>query len=466
MRGRHVAAPAGGGDAPAPAQRPDSGPPATTTADGVAGRQLPPPALGDEAGALIERLSAVLHGGPGPEDAPVPDGGSVPAGGAVPSGDTMPTAAPASPVVLSDRPDGTVVRLGWLVCKVHAADGDSVELAARLRIAAHPELRGVLLAPLPLGAAADGVPTPPPPGRAAPQGWHPDDGGQRPAGSAGAPLAGSTGAPERPGAQAASPGHGPRPTPDLLAPVHGGRLASLWPYGRPVSPADREAVPWEALAELLARLHQVPVAALPGPVPAMRGPAKVAGALDRLRAAPRAVAHSPAARAVADAALLLPAWARGAAPPPPAERLCHGDLHLGQLVRCGAAGGAPGAASTAGWRLIDVDDLGLGDPAWDLARPAAWFATGLLDAQEWTRLLTAYRAAGGPAAGPDGDPWPWLDGPARALTVQSAALGLAKAAAGRRALAADEEAMVAACARMVGLATAVDTGLPATATPA
>lgn len=57
-------------------------------------------------------------------------------------------------------------------------------------------------------------------------------------------------------------------------------------------------------------------------------------------------------------------------------------------MRCPAPDGA--------WRLIDVDDLGLGVPAWDLARPAAWYAAGLLAPEDWLCFLDAYRAAGGP----------------------------------------------------------------------
>ena len=47
--------------------------------------------------------------------------------------------------------------------------------------------------------------------------------------------------------------------------------------------------------------------------------------------------------------------------------LVHGDWHLGQLARVDAE-----------WRLLDIDDVGLGDPAWDLGRPAGFWAAGLL----------------------------------------------------------------------------------------
>ncbi|MFI8188882.1 phosphotransferase family protein [Streptomyces sp. NPDC085946] len=212
-----------------------------------------------------------------------------------------------------------------------------------------------------------------------------------------------------------------------------GRPVTCWPYGTPVDPADPDAAPWEAAATLLARLHRTPA---PAALPAMRGPAKAARAVARLRAA----GPHPAAGPVLSAWSALPAWARAEAPMPDTATLCHGDLHLGQLVRHPAPGGP--------WLLIDVDDLGTGVPAWDLARPAAWYACGLLAPEEWTRFLTAYRAAGGPAVPRDGDPWPALDVPARALTVQTAARAITKAAAAGRPLDEAEESLVDACRRM------------------
>ncbi|MFI5975916.1 phosphotransferase family protein [Streptomyces sp. NPDC051452] len=317
-----------------------------------------------------------------------------------------------APDLLADRPDATVVRHAGTVAKAHAPGTDSAELSLRLATAAHcPD---ILLAPL-----------------------------------------------------------GPVPVP-----LHD-RLVSLWPYGAPVDPDDPDAAPWEAVATLLARLHDTTP---PATLPPMRGPAKSAQAIARLRTAlrttpetapvPKASPHpaphpvpyaspSPippltepraAARIVLRAWGGLPAWARAEEAMPGPALLCHGDLHLGQLVRHPAPGGP--------WRLIDVDDLGVGVPAWDLARPAAWYACGLLPPDEWTRFLSAYQRAGGPAVPPDADPWAALDVPARALTVQTAALAITKALAAHRPLDEVEQALIEACARMTSAPRQLPRGFP------
>ncbi|KAK1186360.1 aminoglycoside phosphotransferase family protein [Streptomyces sp. NBS 14/10] len=338
-------------------------------------------------------------------------------------------------IVLADRRDATVIRHGSVVAKAHAPGTDPDELTIRVRVAGHPSCAGILLPPL--------------------------------------------GGPEA---------------------LPGGRAVTLWPYGEPVSPEHPEAAPWAEAGALLARLHSVQPAALPGPLPPMRGPAKAARAVARLRragAGATGVGAAGAVEAVLRAWGALPGWARGeGAAPRGGGALCHGDLHLGQLVRCAGPPEYPGlpehpgppehsgppeqsgcpehsgpseqpgspehpqspehpnpSGTLARWLLIDVDDLGLGDPAWDLARPAAWFAAGLLAPDDWERFLGAYRTAGGPAAGErQEDPWARLDVPARALTVQISALALAKAAREGRPLDEAEESMVEACLRIARLA--------------
>ncbi|GAA2102844.1 aminoglycoside phosphotransferase family protein [Streptomyces albiaxialis] len=296
---------------------------------------------------------------------------------------------PAHPdgAVLARRPDGVVVRHTGTVAKAHDPEADPAALGARLALAALPECAGILLPP--------------------------SDGGRL------VPLADS------------------------------GRLASLWPYGTPVDPEAPEHAPWEAAGNLLARLHAVDADAaahrLGTPLPPTRGPAKAARALARMRAAaPPPGPQARAAAAVERAWATLPPWCRDEAPPPRATTVCHGDFHLGQLVRHPSPQGP--------WHLIDVDDLGLGDPHWDLARPAAWYATGLLAPADWHRFLGAYA--------PAPDLWSRLDAPARALTVQTAALAVAKAVPAGRALDEAERACVDACARIAGLSVAPEVPAP------
>lgn len=301
------------------------------------------------------------------------------------------------PTVLADRADGTVVRCGSVVAKAHAAGTDTAALSARLALAADPGLAGILLAPLPV----------------------------------------------RPPAGPAEYGA----TSPYLTELHG-RPVTLWPYGEPVDPGDPDEAPWEEAAALLARLHRTrsrtdrPAPGGPPALPPMRGPAKAALAVSRMRAArPGDRATDPVLAAWRG----LPPWVRdeATAPAPRAHTLCHGDLHLGQLVRHPVPHGP--------WLLIDVDDAGPGDPTWDLARPAAWYAAGLLPPEVWFRFLGAYRAAGGPAVRADGDPWPELDLAARALTVQTAALALAKSVAEQRVPDEVEQMMIDACARIATL---------------
>jgi aminoglycoside phosphotransferase (APT) family kinase protein len=208
-----------------------------------------------------------------------------------------------------------------------------------------------------------------------------------------------------------------------------GRALTVWPAGTPVSADDAHAdpgsAPWEEGARLLARLHAVPLTDVPR-LPEAGGPGRAARAVRRMPG------DGPLQR------LVRRAHAGIEVEEPAPALLTHGDWHLGQLVR------------RERWLLIDVDDLGVGDPAWDLARPAAWYAAGLLEARIWERFLGAYLASGGPALGA-GDPWARLDLPARALTVQLAAVAVFNAARDGRELDEAEQSLIEACDRIVGL---------------
>ncbi|MDA0632610.1 phosphotransferase [Nonomuraea sp. MCN248] len=202
-----------------------------------------------------------------------------------------------------------------------------------------------------------------------------------------------------------------------------GRAVTVWPAGRPIGRDETETAPWEEGARLLARLHAAPLTSLPA-LPEAGGPGRAAGAVRRLEG------DGPVERLIRRTFQELPEPEAGPA------LLTHGDWHLGQLVLRDR------------WLLIDPDDLGVGDPAWDLARPAAWYAAGLLDPEVWDRFLGAYLAAGGPALG-DGDPWRRLDLPARAVTAQLAAVALGHARRERRELDEAEQSLIEACGRIV-----------------
>ncbi|MFE3444819.1 phosphotransferase [Nocardia sp. NPDC059180] len=222
---------------------------------------------------------------------------------------------------------------------------------------------------------------------------------------------------------------GPLPVEGEVVRSQAGRPITVWPYGRPVDPDDPDAAPWESAAQLLATLHATPVTHCRD-LPAAGGPARVRRAMSRLRDAGH-IADATAAAVVWRAFDSLPELVCAPA------ALVHGDFHLGQLVHTGAGE----------WRLIDLDDLGLGDPVWDLARPAAFYAAGILEPAAWTRFLTAYRAAGGAAIAPGGDVWATLDLPARAVVVQAAALVVATG----RPLDELDAALVDACLRIADI---------------
>lgn len=191
-----------------------------------------------------------------------------------------------------------------------------------------------------------------------------------------------------------------------------GRRLTRWPLVETLA-VQPESVPWADIGRLLAALHAEPVTVR---LPPHGWPARLRRAVEQARRRGDPVVSRAAAGLPDDA------WRPGSTDRP--RTLVHGDFHLGQVGR-----------HDGHWLLIDVDDLGLGDPAWDLARPAGFWAAGLIPDADWFLFLNAYRAAGGPAL-PPGDPWPVLEPFARAAVIQSAANDP------------DDGLLAAACARM------------------
>ena len=176
----------------------------------------------------------------------------------------------------------------------------------------------------------------------------------------------------------------------------GMRWRTCWPKVEVVVPQP-EFLPWAQAGRLLAKLHRE---AVPVRMPPHGWPL-------RLRRMLRSADDPIVRRAAAE--LPSEVW-RAGSPDRPAT-LVHGDWHLGQMGR---------RSDAEPWVLIDVDDLGVGDPAWDLARPAGFWAAGLIPDDDWNTFVDAYRDADGPAL-PHGDPWQVLEPFARAAVVQAAA---------------------------------------------
>ena len=152
--------------------------------------------------------------------------------------------------MLADRADGAVVRHGDAVAKAHADDTDPAGAPRPAGRRRAPLLAGILLPPL-----------------------------------------------RRAHRRTSRAGPSPR-----------------WPYGTPVDPDDPDAAPWEAGRDTCGPAALRPPGAVPpaGPVPPMRGPAKAARALARMRAVGRRPGGRPGRAGLGAAARL--GQGRGARP--------------------------------------------------------------------------------------------------------------------------------------------------------
>ena len=155
-----------------------------------------------------------------------------------------------------------------------------------------------------------------------------------------------------------------------------------WPgHGSTCSTGPSSELPWAAAGALLARLHLTPQSRIEGvPAVARRGQSGLASAVRRVESLPVGTTdlsnpHRCSARVSSPEPVVRPDGIRR---------------------RSSTATGTWAAARPrAGWRLLDVDDLGTGDPAWDLGRSAGFWAAGLLDDLDWHDFLDGYRASGG-----------------------------------------------------------------------
>jgi hypothetical protein len=157
-----------------------------------------------------------------------------------------------------------------------------------------------------------------------------------------------------------------------------GRWVSVWPFAEVIDAdgagGDPAALPWAEAGAALAALHLLGAEVADQSLPQ-------AGLLVRLE---RAVAEAEAlggegAGAIRGAFIReLPGAAVRAASN--SKGVIHGDWHLGQLVKFGGE-----------WVHLDPDDLGLGPPAWDLARAAAFWALGIIGSAQWRLFHGAYR---------------------------------------------------------------------------
>ncbi|MDO5534526.1 MAG: hypothetical protein Q4F65_07740 [Propionibacteriaceae bacterium] len=207
-----------------------------------------------------------------------------------------------------------------------------------------------------------------------------------------------------------------------------GRLITLAPRTDPI--ADEAAPPWHDAGALLARLHACPV---PDGLPSHGG----------RRQFELAVAEADALHPGGSTDILrelgqrlLQTW-----PSPGRPAIVHGTFDLGRLGRL---------PCTDLWLLTAPHTLGVGDPAWDLAGPAALWGAGLLDQASWFAFVGGYAAAGGTTPG-EGQEWPGLDHPARCALLMATVAELRRCPAHPRpALTPTAETLLAACVKANG----------------
>lgn len=214
-----------------------------------------------------------------------------------------------------------------------------------------------------------------------------------------------------------------------------GRLLTLWPAAHTFLPASVEQFEWVESAQLLAKLHSLSI-----PSSRLVRPAGWLSRLGRLKSKIETSHAFPAEKKTLLAALATLPRLGSTCWHMHTTSLIHGDWHPGQVARSGHE-----------LKLIDSDDVGLGDPMWDLARVAGWSLAGVISNEVWNTFFSHYAAARLLNKQQIETVWQNLELPARAAAILSAATGMLHAEKEQRELEDYEKELLESCQRIVKL---------------
>jgi aminoglycoside phosphotransferase (APT) family kinase protein len=222
--------------------------------------------------------------------------------------------------------------------------------------------------------------------------------------------------------------------PRIAKPKHvAGKLVTYWQAGRALECHSPDEIDWGAAAKLLATLHALPI---PARTPQSGWTARIKRSYQRLAILPDSLERT----AVLSAYATLPSHGSSRwIPAPPV--VIHGDFHPGQLVELGGQ-----------LKLIDIDDVGIGDATWDLSRIAGWRLAGLLSEENWRQFIDSYFAQRPDFHDDQASLWDRLELSARAAVVQSAAARLFAAWDESRPLEDFESDLIETCKRIADFA--------------
>jgi len=213
--------------------------------------------------------------------------------------------------------------------------------------------------------------------------------------------------------------------------VREGRALTLWPYAKPLPADSLEDVPWNDCAALIAALHKVelePQLVALGSGWLMR----LSRSIEKLERMSASAERS----IILEAAQTLPLFS-SASWTHHKQSYIHGDWHPGQV-----------AYYENKLVFIDIDDVGIGNRMFDLAKPAAYFLAGLLPNHMWKEFSEGYQNSCNMSQENRDTFWSELELPARAAVIQSAITALTHASENLRALQNFEIELIKSCQRV------------------